>query len=73
MGEIAACGRCTNEVCSALVILPAIPDDGRIFDEQKQSMKIGCPACHQPFFISFKEIFLYEVRDDDLLAGYVVR
>ena len=73
MSEVAACVRCTSEVCSALVILPAIPDDGRRLDEQKGTMEIDCPVCHQPFSISFKEIFLYEVRDDDLLAGYVVR
>jgi hypothetical protein len=65
--------RCTNEVCSALVILPAIPDGGRRFDEQKRSIEIHCPVCHQPLSISFTEIFLYEVTDDDLLAGFVVQ
>ena len=73
MSEVAACVRCTNEVCPALVILPAIPDGGRRIDEQKGSMEIDCPVCHQPFSISFKEIFLYEVTDNDLLAGYVVQ
>jgi hypothetical protein len=73
VGEVAACVRCTNEGCPALVILPSIPDEGRRFDERKLSMEIDCPVCHQPFSISFKEIFLYEVTDDDLLAGYVVQ
>jgi hypothetical protein len=73
VSEVAACVRCTNEACSALVILPAIPDSDRRLDEQKGSMKIDCPACDQPFSISFKEIFLYEVTDADLLAGYVVQ
>lgn len=73
MSEVAACVRCTNEGCSALVILPAIPDGGRRFDERKGTMEIDCPVCHQPFSISYKEIFLYEVTDDDLLAGYVVQ
>lgn len=65
--------RCTNEDCPALVILPAIPDSSRRFDDEKQSMEIDCPVCHQPFSISFTEIFLYGVTDDDLLAGYVVQ
>jgi hypothetical protein len=73
VSEVAACARCTNEACSALVILPAVPDDDRRFDEQKHSMEIDCPVCHQPFSISFREIFLYEVTDDDLLGGYVVQ
>ena len=73
MSEVAACARCTNEACSALVILPAIPDGGRRIDEEKGSMEIDCPVCHKPFTISFKEIFLYEVTDADLLAGYVVQ
>lgn len=73
MKEVAACVRCTNEACSVLVILPAIPDGDRRLDEQKGSMGIDCPACRQPLSISFKEIFLYEVTDDDLLAGYIVQ
>jgi hypothetical protein len=73
VSEVAACVRCNHEVCSALVILPAIPDGGRRFDEEKQSMEINCPRCHQPFSVSFKEIFLFGVTDDDLLAGYVVQ
>ena len=73
LSEVAACVLCTNEVCSALVILPAIPDGGRRFDKQKQFMEIDCPVCSQPFSVSFTEIFLYKVTDDDLLAGYVVR
>jgi hypothetical protein len=73
VSEVAACVRCIHEVCSALVILPAIPDADRRFDEQKQFMEINRPVCDQPFSISFTEIFLYEVTDDDLLAGYVVR
>jgi hypothetical protein len=73
VSEVAACVRCANEACSALVILPAIPDGGRRFDEQKHSMQIDCPVCDQPFSISYTEIFLYGVTDEDLLAGYVVR
>ena len=73
MSEVAACALCTNEACSTLVILPAIPDGGRRFSEHKRSMEIDCPVCHQPFSIWFKEIFLYKITDDDLLAGYVVQ
>ena len=73
MSEVAACVHCTNDGCSALVILPAIADGDRRFDAQTQSIEMDCPVCHQPFSISFKEIFLYEVTDRDLLAGYVVQ
>ena len=71
MREVAACVRCTNEACSVVVVLAAIPDSHRRLDEQKESMEIECPGCRQPVTVPFKEIFLYEVTDDDLLAGYV--
>lgn len=73
MNEVAACVRCTNEACSVVVILPAIPDGDRRLDKQNESMEIDCPACRRPLAISFKEIFLYEVTDDDLLAGYIAQ
>lgn len=73
MREVAPCVRCTNEACAIVVILPAIPDDGRRLNEQNGSMEIDCPVCRHTVSITFKEIFLYEVTDDDLLAGYVAQ
>lgn len=72
MSEVAACVRCSNEACAVVVILPAIPHEDRRLDDQKGSMEIDCPVCRQSFSISFKGIFLYEVTDRDLIAGYVV-
>jgi hypothetical protein len=73
MSEASACVNCTNEACSVVVILAAIPDNARRLDRQKGSMEIDCPVCRQQVSISFKEIFLGEVTDDDLLAGYLVQ
>jgi hypothetical protein len=73
VSDIAPCVLCTNETCSAVVILPAIPDGGRRFDRRASFLEIDCPSCGQTFSMSSDKIFLYEVTDDDLLAGYVVQ
>ena len=62
MSEAAACVRCTNEVCSALVILPAIPDAGRRFDEQKESMEIDCPSAINRFRFRSQKYFSMKLR-----------
>jgi hypothetical protein len=73
MREAAACVHCTNVTCSVVVILAAIPDNARRLDRQKGSIEIDFPVCRQQVSILFKQIFLGEVTDDDLLAGYLVK
>lgn len=62
MSEGAACVRCTNEGCPALVILPAIPDGGRRFDEQKESMEIDCPSTINRFRFRSQKYFSMKLR-----------
>jgi hypothetical protein len=71
MSQVAACARCEKIDCSAVVLLPSLPDSRKKFDFNNNLLAITCPVCLQPFVISVREIAFENVTDSDLNAGYI--
>jgi hypothetical protein len=71
MSQVAACARCEKMDCSAVVLLPSLPDSHKKFDFSSNLLEITCPVCLHPFVISAKEIAFERVTDSDLTAGYI--
>lgn len=69
--QFAACGRCANYDCLAIVIIPAVPPERKGFDAGNQLLKLACPACDRPFSISFVNIEYREVTDEQLTKGFI--
>jgi hypothetical protein len=75
--QSAACVRCDKNDCAAVVILPALPDNAKKFEADKQRLDLVCPACHRFFAVSVKDVEVCDVSDEDLnrrfFTGHFVR
>lgn len=71
MSQQAACVRCDNSVCRAVVIIPALPDEKRHFNRTEQRLEIICPSCRLLFSVPVVQIAHHDVTDDQLQKGFI--
>ena len=71
MSQSAACARCDKEDCATVVIIPALPDADKKFDQERQHIEIICPACKRSFSAPIRSIKHRDVTDEQLSRGYI--
>jgi hypothetical protein len=73
LSQCAACARCDKEDCSAVVIIPCVPEKMKQFKPGKQSLEMVCPACHRFFSVELRRIEYRDVTDEQLTLGFMDR
>jgi hypothetical protein len=58
--------------CSAVAVIPAISEQAKKFDFEKNTLVLVCPACREVFSVPVQDIVFRQVTDQDLKLGYIV-
>jgi hypothetical protein len=71
ISQSAACARCDKTDCSAVVIIPALPNYLKRVENAKQRYELVCPACHRFFSVPFRCAENRDVTDEQLTSGFI--
>jgi len=71
ISQSAACIRCDEQDCLAVVIIPAVRNNLKRVEHAKQRFELTCPACHRIFSVPFRNVEYRDVTDEQLISGFI--